>query len=86
VTEVVVDYDAEYAAGKTPKGVLNWIAQPKPGQEPARAEARLYADNVRFGTPVVLAMSAGQHVCFGSQPMSLSTSYVCAAPSQADTL
>lgn len=31
------------AAGKKPpKGVLNWVAQPRPGQEPTTCEVRLY--------------------------------------------
>ncbi|GIL78897.1 hypothetical protein Vretimale_110 [Volvox reticuliferus] len=44
VTELAVTYDAEhYTAGrKPPKGVLNWVSQPAPGQEPPKFEARLY--------------------------------------------
>lgn len=45
--EVEVDGDLSRSARKAPKGVLNWIAQPSPGREPDRAEARLYADKVR---------------------------------------
>ena len=45
VTEVEVDYDKDFATkGKPPKGVLNWVAQPKYGQEPATFEARLYSE------------------------------------------
>uniref|UniRef100_A0A7S0R5T3 glutamine--tRNA ligase n=2 Tax=Chlamydomonas leiostraca TaxID=1034604 RepID=A0A7S0R5T3_9CHLO len=41
VTEVAVEADLA-PTGKPPKGVLNWVAQPKPGQEPLRFEARIY--------------------------------------------
>jgi len=42
ITEVVVDADLSPAGKKPPKGVMNWVAQPKPGQEPLRFEARVY--------------------------------------------
>lgn len=35
-------YDADFTFKKPPKGVLNWVGQPVPGQEPPRFEARLY--------------------------------------------
>jgi hypothetical protein len=40
VTEVQAEADLEFAQGgrKPPKGVLNWVAQPQPGQEPEQAE------------------------------------------------
>jgi glutaminyl-tRNA synthetase len=46
VTEVHVECDLE-PKGKPPKGVVNWIGQPKPGEAPQTAEVRLYADAVR---------------------------------------
>ena len=42
VCEVQAEYDADFAGKKPPKGVLNWVGQPSPGQEPPRFEARLY--------------------------------------------
>lgn len=44
VVEVRVEYDAEYAQRgvKPPKGVVNWVAQPAPGQDPPVFEGRLY--------------------------------------------
>lgn len=41
VTEVQAEADLEFVAGggkKPPKGVLNWVAQPAPGQDPEQAE------------------------------------------------
>ncbi len=38
VVELQAEADLEPAGKKPPKGILNWVAQPKPGQEPARAE------------------------------------------------
>lgn len=43
ITEVQAEADLEFQAGsgkKPPKGVLNWVAQPTPGQDPERAEVR----------------------------------------------
>ncbi len=42
VTELQVTYDPDYATSgkKPPKGVLNWVARPAPGQEPPAFEAR----------------------------------------------
>ncbi|GFR51525.1 hypothetical protein Agub_g13941 [Astrephomene gubernaculifera] len=44
VVELEATYDPDhYKAGrKPPKGVLNWVSQPAPGQEPPTFEARLY--------------------------------------------
>ncbi|KAG2491132.1 hypothetical protein HYH03_010575 [Edaphochlamys debaryana] len=44
VTELQATYDKDhYTAGKKPpKGVLNWVSQPRPGVEPPTFEARLY--------------------------------------------
>ena len=36
------------------QGVLNWVAQPRPGQEPASFEARLY--DVLFSSPTPSAL------------------------------
>lgn len=47
----VVHVRSEGNTGKPPKGVLNWIGQAAPGKEPPTAEARLYADAVRFAPP-----------------------------------
>ena len=38
VTEVVVEADLAPAGKKPPKGVMNWVAQPAPGQEPLKIE------------------------------------------------
>jgi len=35
---------SEEGSKKPPKGVLNWVAQPAPGVDPPRFEARLYED------------------------------------------
>lgn len=35
-------YDPDFQSKKPPKGVLNWVGQPAPGQEPPTFEARLY--------------------------------------------
>jgi hypothetical protein len=43
VTEVQAEADTSFVAGgsrKPPKGVLNWVGQPAPGQDPERAEVR----------------------------------------------
>jgi hypothetical protein len=42
VCEVQAEADLDFAAGgrKPPKGVLNWVGQPAPGQEPEEAEVR----------------------------------------------
>eukprot|EP00879_Flechtneria_rotunda_P016202 GHRR01016947.1.p1 GENE.GHRR01016947.1~~GHRR01016947.1.p1 ORF type:complete len:386 (+),score=110.34 GHRR01016947.1:993-2150(+) len=45
ITGVQAEADLGFKAGggkKPPKGVLNWVGQPAPGQEPERAEVRLY--------------------------------------------
>ncbi|GAX82347.1 hypothetical protein CEUSTIGMA_g9776.t1 [Chlamydomonas eustigma] len=42
VVELQVEADLAPAGKKPPKGVLNWVAQPTPGQEPPTAEARIY--------------------------------------------
>ncbi|KAL6761426.1 tRNA synthetases class I, catalytic domain-containing protein [Haematococcus lacustris] len=43
VVEVQVEADlSPPGTKKPPKGVLNWVAQPRPGQEPLKLEARLY--------------------------------------------
>lgn len=42
VVEVQAEYIKEFAGKKPPKGVLNWVGQPAPGQEPPCFEARLY--------------------------------------------
>ncbi len=51
VAEVQAEADLEFAAAgrKPPKGVLNWVGQPAPGQKPPKFEARLY-DNL-FSSP-----------------------------------
>jgi len=36
---------------KPPKGVLNWVAQPRPGEDPPRAEVRLYGPLFRSEAP-----------------------------------
>ena len=47
VAEVRVTYDPDYKSkGKPPKGVVNWLAQPQFGKNPAVAEARLYTEGV----------------------------------------
>lgn len=42
VSEVQAEADLEFAKGssgrKPPKGVLNWVGQPQPGQDPEQAE------------------------------------------------
>ena len=43
VTEVTVEKDASYEGKKPPKGVIHWVAQPKPGQDPEPMEVRLYS-------------------------------------------
>ncbi len=35
-------YEKDLTSKKPPKGVLNWVGQPAPGQEPPTFEARLY--------------------------------------------
>lgn len=43
ISEVQAEADLDFQAGsgkKPPKGVLNWVAQPAPGQDPERAEVR----------------------------------------------
>ena len=40
VVEVQAEADLAPAGKKPPKGILNWVAQPTPGQEPERAEVR----------------------------------------------
>jgi glutaminyl-tRNA synthetase len=43
ISEVQAEADLSFVAGggkKPPKGVLNWVAQPQPGQDPERAEVR----------------------------------------------
>ncbi|KXZ51794.1 hypothetical protein GPECTOR_11g237 [Gonium pectorale] len=44
ITELAATYDPDYytAGHKPPKGVLNWVSQPAPGQDPPTFEARLY--------------------------------------------
>lgn len=42
VTEVQAEAELAPSGKKPPKGVLNWVAQPKPGQDPPKAEARIY--------------------------------------------
>eukprot|EP00884_Botryococcus_braunii_P000839 jgi/Botrbrau1/10756/Bobra.180_2s0021.1 len=42
VTEVQADFKPLTPGEKPPKGVLNWVAQPQPGQDPPHMEARLY--------------------------------------------
>jgi glutaminyl-tRNA synthetase len=46
ISEVQAEADLSFVAGggkKPPKGVLNWVAQPAPGQDPERAEVRVTA-------------------------------------------
>jgi hypothetical protein len=38
ITEVEAVADLEPAGKKPPKGILNWVAQPQPGQDPPTAE------------------------------------------------
>ena len=38
VLEVEVEYTRDYKGQKPPKGVLNWVAQPSPGQDPQLME------------------------------------------------
>lgn len=42
VVELTAEADLGYATSgrKPPKGVLNWVGQPAPGQEPEQAEVR----------------------------------------------
>jgi hypothetical protein len=40
---VTVEKDADYEGKKPPKGVIHWVAQPKPGQDPEPMEVRLYS-------------------------------------------
>ena len=40
VVELQAEADLAPAGKKPPKGILNWVAQPKPGQEPIKAEVR----------------------------------------------
>jgi len=42
ISEVHVMADLETAGKKPPKGVLSWVAQPRPGVQPAAAEVRIY--------------------------------------------
>lgn len=42
VTELQATYESDLTAKKPPKGVLNWVGQPAPGQQPPTFEARLY--------------------------------------------
>lgn len=49
-TELICEYDPQFHSSgkKPPKGVLNWVGQPRPGEEPVKIEARLY--NLLFTT------------------------------------
>lgn len=38
VVELQAEADLAPAGKKPPKGILNWVSQSRPGQEPARAE------------------------------------------------
>mmetsp|Transcript_9586 Transcript_9586/g.20421 ORF Transcript_9586/g.20421 Transcript_9586/m.20421 type:complete len:801 (+) Transcript_9586:112-2514(+) len=42
VVELSAEADLQPAGKKPPKGILNWVAQPRPGQEPLKIEVRLY--------------------------------------------
>ena len=42
VVELEAEADLEPEGKKPPKGILNWVAQPRPGVEPPTAEARIY--------------------------------------------
>lgn len=42
VTEIQATYDPDFRSKKPPKGVLNWVSEPAPGQAPAAFTARLY--------------------------------------------
>ncbi|GMH32257.1 hypothetical protein BSKO_00091 [Bryopsis sp. KO-2023] len=44
VTQLTCEYDADFhkSGKKPPKGVLNWVGQPKPGKEPMKIEARIF--------------------------------------------
>ena len=44
---------------KPPKGVLNWVAQPAPGEDPPRAQVRLYGPLFRSEAPEAAAAAAG---------------------------
>jgi len=44
VVELQAEADLAPAGKKPPKGILNWVAQPKQGQEPTRAEVREEGD------------------------------------------
>ena len=60
VLEVQATYDPDYAAkGKPPKGVLNWVGQPAPGQEPPRLEARLYDVLFKSQNPAAVVSVCG---------------------------
>lgn len=62
VAEVRVSYDPDFLTkGKPPKGVLNWVAQPAPGKDPATAEARLYSEQVLPAQSVSCRVSGGLH-------------------------
>ena len=41
VVELTAEADLNAAGKKPPKGVLNWVAQPTPGQEPLKFEVRV---------------------------------------------
>lgn len=42
ITEVHVEAELDSTGKKPPKGILNWVSQPSPGQDPPTAEARIY--------------------------------------------
>lgn len=44
---------------KPPKGVLNWVAQPSPGQDPPTCEVRLYGPLFRSEAPEAVAGGGG---------------------------
>jgi glutaminyl-tRNA synthetase len=53
VTGEAVELEATYVREykKPPKGVLNWVARPAPGVEPATVEVRLYGNLFKSPTP-----------------------------------
>ena len=47
--ELSAEADLSPAGKKPPKGVLNWVAQPAPGQEPLKFEVRGRLGGVNYG-------------------------------------
>lgn len=54
VTGVAVEVERPPQGAKAPKGVLNWVAEPTPGREPPRFEARIFDDLFLSDDPCAL--------------------------------